>query len=196
MPKIVDHQKQREKIAAAAWEVIRTKGMEQASIRNIAKQSGFSVGSIRHYFPSQASLLTFAMNLVSERVNERIHSMSFEGEPFKVMKEFLLQFLPTTKEKEVEMEVWMAFIIKSLSDDSLKEASDEVYKGIKFGAASVIDALKKLKLLKDHLDEEYEVERLFALLDGLALHAVLQKTEFSTEKLERIIEQHLKSLCK
>lgn len=40
MPKIVDHEKRRKRIAKAMWKVILKKGMEGATVRNIAQEAG------------------------------------------------------------------------------------------------------------------------------------------------------------
>ncbi|WP_433922288.1 TetR/AcrR family transcriptional regulator [Paenibacillus taichungensis] len=99
MPKIVDHDKQRLLVAEAAWRVIRRDGMEQASVRNIALEAGISAGSMRHYFSTQSELLLYAMNLVSERVSNRITQMSFDASPLENMKLLLLELLPSTDER-------------------------------------------------------------------------------------------------
>lgn len=74
MPKIVDHDKRKIEIAEATWKVIVEEGIEQATVRKIAQATGLSVGALRHYFASQSDLLRFSMELVSERVIERITS--------------------------------------------------------------------------------------------------------------------------
>ncbi|MEN2447820.1 TetR family transcriptional regulator, partial [Bacillus sp. JR_15] len=59
MPKIVDHEKQKEKIAEAVWNVIHRDGLEQCTVRNVAKEAGLSAGSMRHYFPHQSELFIY-----------------------------------------------------------------------------------------------------------------------------------------
>ena len=59
MPKIVDHDKQRQRVAEVALRVIQRGGLEKATVRNIAEEAELSVGSLRHYFTSQAELLAF-----------------------------------------------------------------------------------------------------------------------------------------
>lgn len=50
MPKIVDHENQKEIIAGAAWKVIQNNGIENATVRKIAQESGLSPGALRHLF--------------------------------------------------------------------------------------------------------------------------------------------------
>ncbi|MET3939018.1 AcrR family transcriptional regulator [Paenibacillus sp. PvP094] len=196
MPKIVDHDKQRLLVAEAAWRIIRRDGMEQASVRNIAEEAGISAGSMRHYFSTQSELLLYAMNLVSERVSNRIKQMSFNGSPMENMKLLLLEFMPNTDEKMAEMEVWFAFAAKSKTDPALKALADKVYDEIRQAIATVITYLVKLNLSRADLNEELEIERLYALVDGLSIHAVLRPDQMTSEIMENALSLHLAALCR
>jgi DNA-binding transcriptional regulator YbjK len=196
MPKIVDHEKQRLLVAEAAWRVIRRDGMEQASVRNIAVEAGISAGSMRHYFSTQSELLLYAMNLVSERVSNRITQMSFDASPLENMKLLLLELLPSTDEKMAEMEVWYAFTAKSKTDPVLKEHADKVYDELRHAMATVITYLMELNLSRTDLDKEMEIERLYALVDGLGIHAILRPDQMNTKIMEDILTMHLATLCR
>ncbi|WP_340015173.1 TetR/AcrR family transcriptional regulator [Paenibacillus sp. FSL K6-1318] len=196
MPKIVDHVKQRVLVAEAAWRIIRRDGMEQASVRNIAEEAGISVGSMRHYFSTQSELLLYAMNLVSERVSHRVQQMSFTGSPMDNMKSLLLEFLPNTEEKLAEMEVWYAFTARSKTDSTLKELADTVYDELRQAVGSVITYLMKLDLSRPDLDKELEIERLYALVDGLGIHAVLRPDQMNAKLMDDVLTLHLASLCR
>jgi len=196
MPKIVDHDKQRLLVAEAAWRVIRRDGMEQASVRNIALEAGISAGSMRHYFSTQSELLLYAMNLVSERVSNRITQMSFNASPLENMKLLLLELLPSTDEKRAEMEVWYAFTAKSKTDPVLKEHADKVYDELRHAMATVITYLIELNLSRTDLDKEMEIERLYALVDGLGIHAILRPDQMNTKIMEDILTMHLATLCR
>ena len=50
MPKIVDHEARRSAISTAAAGLIAARGMEAATIREIARVSGYSKGVVEHYF--------------------------------------------------------------------------------------------------------------------------------------------------
>lgn len=196
MPKIVDHDKQRVLVAEAAWRIIRRDGMEQASVRNIAEEAGVSVGSMRHYFSTQSELLRYAMNLVSERVSHRVQKMSFTGSPMDNMKCLLLEFLPNTEEKLAEMEVWYAFTARSKTDPTLKELANTVYDELRQAVGSVITYLIKHDLSRPDLDKELEIERLYALVDGLGIHTVLRPDQMNAKLMDDVLTLHLASLCR
>lgn len=196
MPKKVDHVKQREKIAEATWNVIAKGGMEKATVRNIAREAGVSVGSLRHYFSTQAELLSFAMKLVSERVSQRINEIDFSMPPLDAMKRMIREVLPLEDDTKKEMEVWFAFTQKALSEPELQPLSKEVYLKMRYGFEQVIKTLVKLDLARPNINVELEVDRLYALIDGLAIHGLMHPEYLSNEMIESILDNHLKSLCK
>nr|WP_315362652.1 TetR family transcriptional regulator C-terminal domain-containing protein [Cytobacillus firmus] len=192
MPKKVDHEKQKKVLAKAAWRVIKKEGIEGASVRKIAKEAGLSAGSLRHYFSNQSELLAYSMNLVSERVKTRIQNAAFTEDHFENMILVLGELLPLDEERRLEMEVWIAFNIKALVDPNLAELSSRVYDEMKEGIRKVIEGLK---LNGSDLNAGEEVERLYALVDGLALHAVMNPDHFTESKMKGILRTHLLSLC-
>ncbi|WP_440109573.1 TetR/AcrR family transcriptional regulator [Paenibacillus sp. QZ-Y1] len=195
MPKIVDHEQQRKIVAAAAIRVIRDHGLEHATVRNIAKEAELSVGSMRHYFATQAELFAFCMNLFAERVQERVEALEMTGSVLQNMKNLLLQFLPLDEDRIMEMEVWFSFTAKVLVYPELKKLSDQMHHGMYLSAQSVIQELQKQGMTHRDLDAGMETEKLYALVDGLALHLVMQPERLTVERVEQVIEQHLSMLC-
>ncbi|MGM1050459.1 MAG: TetR/AcrR family transcriptional regulator [Bacillota bacterium] len=196
MPKIVDHELQKEKVAEAAWRVIRKNGMEQASVRNIAEEAGLSVGSMRHYFSSQSELYMYSMKLVSERVNLRIKNIAFTGELLTDIPVLVQQILPLNEETIPEMEVWFAFVVKSMSDPSLAVLRKQVDDDMRQMFVMIIQALTDQNFALPDLDYDIEIERFYALIDGLAIHAVLRPEVLTKEKIESAVNRHLQSICR
>ncbi|WP_010494214.1 TetR/AcrR family transcriptional regulator [Paenibacillus elgii] len=195
MPKIVDHEKQRHIVAQAALRVIQKFGLEQATVRNIAKEAGLSVGSMRHYFSTQVELFAFCMDLYAQRVQKRVAELTVE-EPFLPdLKQLLLQFLPVNEERTKEMEVWFLFNSKVMIYPELKKVSEEMQNGLYRTAEFVIETLVESNLAKSGLDAALEAEKLYALVDGLAIHQLVQPGRLSPERLEYLLNQHLSSLC-
>ncbi|MEK3853691.1 TetR/AcrR family transcriptional regulator [Cytobacillus sp. FSL H8-0458] len=195
MPKKVDHEKQKHLLAKAAWRVIKKEGIEGASVRKIAEEAGLSPGSLRHYFSNQSELLAYSMNLVSERVKTRIQNAPFTDDHFENMILVLGELLPLDVERRLEMEVWIAFNIKALVDPNLAELSSRVYGEMKEGIRKVIEGLKLMGISRSDLNVGEEAERLYALIDGLALHAVMKPDLFTESKMKGILRTHLLSLC-
>jgi AcrR family transcriptional regulator len=67
MPKIVDHHRRREDLARLTLKVISAVGIENATVREIARRGGLSMGSVTHYFTSKDDLVAFAFRWLAER---------------------------------------------------------------------------------------------------------------------------------
>ncbi|MGN6710329.1 MAG: TetR/AcrR family transcriptional regulator [Anaerocolumna jejuensis] len=197
MPKIVDHDSQKEKIAEAAWRVIQNDGMEHATVRKIAQESGLPSSSLRHYFNSQAQLLEFALKMVMDRVEKRFLNIDVAVDSLSLeeAKNILLNLLPFDYERELEMEVWLSFSVKSLSDPSLKKLSHDIY-GLMYQAVlTILEYLNAAHRLKANLNVEFEAQRLHSLIDGLSIHRLIYPDKISPEQIDYILTKHLKELA-
>lgn len=193
MPKIVDHEEKKHHIAEAAWRVILDKGMKGATVRNIAKEAGLSLGALRHYFSTQDELLEFAMSLVKERATERIRSIAGSDLPPKDKAlAILLELVPVDEQKMAEMEVWFAFTFHA---KYMKHNTDMQDDGILEGMHRILKFLDGAGLLRRDLDLDIEAERLYALVNGLALHALLEARRLHPERIAQVLSRHLDSIC-
>ena len=72
MPKVVNHDARREEVAEATWRVIAKHGVDGATLREIAREAGFTTGVIHHYFRDRGELMAFAYELIAEQTAERL----------------------------------------------------------------------------------------------------------------------------
>lgn len=191
MPKIVNHEERKENIAKATWRVIEKQGIEGATVRAIAKEANVSLGVVRYYFCTQDELLDYAMILVDQKVKQRIEEKMPLSLPLKKLAiEILLELIPTDSEKLLEMRVWHEFISRKIQkklalDDGIQEV---VYK--------ILNHLYQEGLLKDSIHLEMEGIKLYALIDGLALHVMMKKLPLDLETLRTILEHHFHTIWK
>lgn len=187
MPKLVDHDARREALAGALWRVVMRDGVEAASVRRVAAEAGWSTGSLRHYFDSQPALLAFAMELVIDRVTRRVEAVSGSGTPREVAERALQEVLPLDDVRRAEMQVWLAFTTRSFVDPGLRELRDRAHVGVRTlceGAAGLLGATPA------------DAERLHALIDGLALHAVLDPATTTPARQRALLAAELDVLSR
>lgn len=196
MPKIVDHENQKEIIAGAAWRVIQKNGIEGATVRKIAQESGLSPSALRRYFNSQAQLLEFAMKLVVEHVEQRFLNMNIMVDRITLAcaKEILLNLMPMDEERILEMEVWLSLSVKALNEPALKKISNDTYNLIFKAILNMLKQLSEVHLIKPNLNLELEAQRLHVLIDGLSLHRINCPDKITIEKVDLILEEYLNEL--
>ena len=154
--------------------------MEGATVRNIAQEAGLSLGALRHYFTTQDELLGYAMTLVKEKAAARINEVAMKDLPPKEKAvRLMLEIIPTDEETMAEMEVWFAFTAYARHKGEEFQPQQD---GILAYIRGLIDWLDENKLLKPNLDKETEAEKMYAIADGLALHAMLEPDRLSKRR--------------
>jgi AcrR family transcriptional regulator len=175
VPKVVDHEERRAELAGAVWQLVMREGIDAASVRRVAAQAGWSAGSLRHYFETRSELLRFAMELVVQRVSERVQALGPDAEP----RALLHQVLPLDDERRAEMQVWLAFTMQALVDPDLGELRDAAHAALRDLCARAVG------------QEGAAAEQLHALVDGLALHAVLAPAVTTPERQVELLDGYL-----
>lgn len=180
------------------------------------------MGSLRHYFNTQSGLLAFAMRLVGDRARTRIeghtatHSDALAGADTggstdatteagaearhhagarQAVERVLEELLPLDDERRVEAEVWYAFTGRALVDPELRQLRGEVYDQLRWVCAELVDALVRHGRAPPTLDVGLETERLYALIDGLTVHAILRPEAFPAGHIRAVLARHLDEVC-
>lgn len=194
MPKVVDHEQRRRELAHAVWRVIRRQGIEEASVRAVALEAGWSPGALRHYFRTQSELLAFAMRLVVERIEGRIAAIDLATDPREAVEQVLHELLPLDDERRAENEVWLAFTARALIDPALRHQHNEVHAALHQACATSLQTLATGGHANAGQAPGLETERLHALIDGLAVHTALRPDLMKPEQIVAVVRLHLDAL--
>jgi AcrR family transcriptional regulator len=194
MPKHVDHEQRRSRLAEAVWTVIRRDGLERASVRNVAREAGLSMGALRHYFATQSELLCFAMQLVGDRARARIAALTPAADARRAAEQVLHELVPLDDERRAEAEVWLAFTGRALVDPQQRAIHERIHDDLNGACTMAVNLLVDAGLTTEGLDVALEASRLHALLDGLALHAVMRPAKVSPSRIIAVIARHLDTL--
>jgi AcrR family transcriptional regulator len=194
MPRNVDPERRRAELAEAVWTVIRRDGLQRASVRNVAREAGLSMGSLRHYFATQGELLCFAMQLVGERARARVRAIEPADDPRETAERLLRELVPLDEERRAEAEVWLAFTGHALVDPDQRAIHQRIHDELNGACTTAITLLADAGLVPGDLDVALEAARLHAILDGLAIHAVMRPERVPPSRITAVIAHHLDSL--
>lgn len=195
MPKLIDHEGRRDEIAEAVWRIVVRDGVSAVSMRDVAAEAGLAVGSVRHVFANKAELLQYSMALVHERVGRRVESHFTITDPRKLAEAVLTEMMPLDDRRRMEMAVNMAVVAESPSDPALRRVALGAQSAVADACAAVLHVLNGHKLIRADADLDYETERLHALVDGLALHALTaDRKDLRSRAIRKILRAHLAGL--
>jgi len=113
--------KKQKQIYKGAMKVFRTKGFHAASIREIAKASHTSLGSLYDYIEKKEDILFLVHSEVLNQIYQRLEeSIKTNDEPLKQLTYILNELFKLTSELKEEM-FFIYTETKSLEDKHLKE---------------------------------------------------------------------------
>ncbi|MDQ0755642.1 TetR/AcrR family transcriptional regulator [Arthrobacter sp. B3I4] len=204
MPKFVDAALRRQEVVEAVFRIVAADGLERASLREVADEAGLAVGSVRHYFASSDELLAFSFGVVVDRIAGRLEAAEDRlakaapgsAEQHAGVIALLGELLPLDEERAVDACVWMAFKNAARIKPFLAPEADRSHRTVAAVVGRLImeltagpgtGALEQQELVT-------EAERLLAILDGLAMHALLQPEWMTAQMCHDVLEAHLASL--
>ncbi len=132
------HAKTKQRIVQTAFKLIKQKGLEKVSLREVARQMDYSAPGIYEYFPNKAELI----NAVYDKGLDRLNHYFKQITPDLSAQERLIQIgLAYIQFAHEETELF--FLIFSKLPSKRRQPSDPIRKDRPFGL--LLDAIKKLQ---------------------------------------------------
>ena len=194
MPKEVDHPARRRELAGAACRVIARSGLSGATLAHVAEESGWSIGSIRYYFPDKDQLVAAALWWVGERSDERIR-LHASGTTMSDLRTAAADLLPLDADTREMSLVYLAFVAQAAVVRELADAAEGAAQRLQEPLAARIGHLIQAGELPAHLDAENEAARLSLLIDGLRLQLLTTPQHTSARSALEILDDHLSALA-
>ncbi|MFF4606512.1 TetR/AcrR family transcriptional regulator [Streptomyces sp. NPDC001339] len=205
MPKLVDPEERRRVVVDALFRVVVRDGMQRASLRAVADEAGLNIGSLRHYFASQAELMDFAMRAMIDRVSERLVQRIEEvgdlsgrtgPERLRLVAGLLEELLPLDDRRRAEVTVFLDFNAASRTNPAFQPLAHKAAAGTRKLIFRALTRLAEERVLRPGLDLGVETERLAALVDGLGLGAVLHPDALDAQSCADVLHAHLRELTR
>jgi len=187
-------EERRAEVAAATLRTISAQGIEGASLRAIAREGGFTTGTLAYYFRNKQEILLFAGRTVLRALSARIATTLCGSNSTRSLEKALLAELPTTPSTRLGWEVWLAFTAKVPSDDDFRQEHVERYAEIRSLIDGNLEAAARAGNLARGVNRAVEVDRILGFFDGLGLHALLEPDHFPPAKQRRQLRRAIRIL--
>jgi AcrR family transcriptional regulator len=194
MPKKVDHDDRREELVLAAWRVIAARGIDEVTIREIARESGYSSGVLAHYFENKDDLLAHALRLSHTRIHKRFADEVETPVAADALKAILLDNLPLDEQRDLETRIEMSFWARALRNEALHEIQQEESETLRALLRELIEKAQGEEVVSPDHDRELVLELFGALIDGISLHALLYPDRMPPERQAALMEFALRLL--
>jgi AcrR family transcriptional regulator len=195
VPKQVDHRERREVIAHALWRIVDQQGWARATMREVAREAGVSLGQLQHYFSSRAEMLTFAIEFAadqtSHRVTQGMAALDQPPHPRDVLRVVLVELLPLRPDARATSRMNAAYVLEAMHDSTLHQ---QVAVGLRDGRAMVEHLIRQAMddgQIPPNRDTTIETDLILALT-GFA--PLLELNVIEPQAALAAIDQHLDRL--
>jgi AcrR family transcriptional regulator len=194
MPKKVDHDVRRDELVRAAWRVIAARGIDEVTVREIAREAGYSSGVLAHYFDNKDDLLVHAFRLSHEEINKRYEAEVDTPIRSEALRAILMDNLPLEKQRDLETRIEMSFWERSLRNERLSEIKQAEHDYLRQLVGKLVDESKAEGGVDDSRPTEGIVDLLVALIDGISLHGLLYPEEMPPQRQAAVMDLALSLL--
>lgn len=177
MPKQVDHDARRLQIAKAAFDLISERGLEAATLRDVALRAEVSLGAVQRCFSTKDEMIVFVLEYMNQRVTERIQGrISATADPDSaviMLEQTLIGIIPVDRPSLAESRVWLAFIAQAAVNPKLAAIQREQYTGTAELFALLLKVGRDTGKLRADLEPADEAESLLTFADGLNIQILV-----------------------
>lgn len=170
------------KILDALLQIVGERGLEHATVREVAAASGVAIGTVQHHFPSKDALMAAAFAEVVRRITDRVEAkVAASADVRGNLRAVLAELLPLDERRATEARIQIAFAARAATAPSLAAQQRAVL-------TTVHDALSAAFALAcgqgaGSAETRRAAHAALAVTDGLAMHAVSSDGLLSSEEL-------------
>ncbi|WP_330287656.1 TetR/AcrR family transcriptional regulator [Streptomyces sp. NBC_00576] len=195
MPKQVDYESRRRRIAEAVCLLADQHGPEGVTMRDVATRAEVSLGAVQRCFGNKEEMLLFAVDHVGERITERVRahlSSSPALSAATVLGHAATEIALLRREHRAEARVWLAFVAQAAVSEPLAAKLRISYAALQGLLVRLITEADESGRADDDpatLDPQREARALLALADGLTSHVLIG--HLTAEEAEDTLHTHL-----
>jgi AcrR family transcriptional regulator len=173
MARSVDHGERREIFAAAALRVIMRAGVAGLTVREVAKEAGFTTGALTHYFHSKDQLLIEASELSAKLVRQQMEKAERTEPAIEAVRKVVALALPLTRESRGYWRIWVGYWERFSYDDEVSRVMRLRYDEWRGRLAALLERAQAQGDVDAAVDVRHAAESLVALVDGIGMQVLL-----------------------
>ncbi|QEU94579.1 TetR/AcrR family transcriptional regulator [Streptomyces kanamyceticus] len=177
MPKQVDYEDRRRRIAEAVRLLIARSGMESVSLRDVAAEARVSMGAVQRCFRTKDEMLLFALEDISQRVADRakarIEASDTPQSAATLLDRTLSALALVETEDRTEAQVWVAFVAHATVSKDLATVLRDTYAKLHDLLVWLLDYGRSTGEFHTEVNATAEAHTLLALTDGLTAQVLV-----------------------
>jgi AcrR family transcriptional regulator len=187
MARRTDHNEKREAFAAAALRVIMRAGVGGLTVREVAKEAGFTTGALTHYFRSKDQVLIEASEYSAKLVRPRMERKARGSDALSALKGVVDEALPITPAVRGYWRIWFGFWERAAYNPAVAKVMRARYDEWRGRLAVLIRRAQSEGAAPLEVDAELAAQELVALVDGIAIQVLLGTGRIAVARQREII---------
>ncbi|MBH1937721.1 TetR family transcriptional regulator C-terminal domain-containing protein [Streptomyces sp. AV19] len=195
MPKIVDHEERRHRLAEAVWTLTLRDGLESVTLRKVAAQAGVSMGQVQHYYSTREDMVRDAIHRAVRALDARIEASaeatgSTSAET--ILRACLRAMLARDPESLRLLRLSVAVIGKAISDPALAHVLGPGDDDLKDFTAGLITTARQERGTPPRGDDRVDADICWTVATGLGVDVALGQR--SPDEALSVLDYHLDNL--
>jgi AcrR family transcriptional regulator len=188
MARQADHDQRRRQFAGAAVAVIAREGLEGLTMRDVAKEAGFTTGALTHYFQSKDEVLIAASEHGAEVVRPMMDEAAAGMSARAALQDLLHTILPTSTAMKAQWRCWLAFWERGAHSPQVQRVMRERYFEYMNRVSTVIRRAQEQGEAPRDIDVEHVAREIIALIDGLGVQVLLGAGKFTSVSQRQFVD--------
>ncbi|MGV4891414.1 TetR/AcrR family transcriptional regulator [Streptomyces viridosporus] len=198
MPKQVDYESRRRRIAEAVCLLADEHGPQGVSMRDVAARAQVSLGAVQRCFRSKEEMLLFAVDHVGDRITERVRARLAQSptqSAATALGHAATEIALLRAEHRAEARIWLAFVAQAAVSEPLAGPLRTSYAALQNLLVRLITEATESGPAEQGAappDPRREARTLLALADGLTTHVLIG--HLTAQEAEKVLHAHLAGL--
>jgi AcrR family transcriptional regulator len=196
MPRQVDHEERRRRLAEAVWRLAARGGLEDVTLRHVAAEAGVPARQLQYYFGTRENLLLGALEILNadaeRRAVQRMSDLGPGPSPRAALRAILLELLPLDDERRRTQVVHAAYFVRFLTDPALALSVRDSPHALEDLVASLLRQSQEVGQVNPDVDPQAEAAFLVAGVQGLQPPVLLG--QYTPQHAVNLIDRQIKRL--
>lgn len=188
MPKKVDHASRRELFMAAAYRMIKKRGIAGATFRAVAKEAGYTTGALLHYIDSMDNLLLEASEFSARDVRAKMEAAQRLPDKLEALRQVLYLALPSDADKRGNWNFFLGFWERSVQNVRVRKLTHVRYAEWLQRTSTLIRDAQRAGALPDDIDVSLASRSCVALIDGIAIQTLRAGNPPTAREQQQLID--------
>lgn len=173
---------------AAAYRMIKKRGLAGATFRAVAKEAGYTTGALLHYIDSMDNLLLEASEFSARDVRAKMEAAQKLPDKLEALRQVLYLALPSDADKRGNWNFFLGFWERSVQNVRVRKLTHVRYAEWLQRTAKLIQDAQRAGGLPDDIDVSLASRSCVAMIDGIAIQTLRAGNPPSAREQQELID--------